>query len=196
MRSAPARAMLARSSSMNGRKASARKILGHRLEDGVPLERERLGAAERGEGDAIAAALELAKQDLEQRTLDRRDALVVDQRRGAQCREVFLEARIGDASARLGALRETIDALDVEIEQVEEQAARRRVRTEALWRLGEHRVQRVEPDRLGAQRPGAARQLGQIGEIADAPAARRAHAVELHRDAPDALLGLLAQARR
>ena len=51
-------------------------------------------------------------------------------------------------------------------------------------------MHRVDPDRGRAERAGAAAELGQIGEIAHAPVARAAQAVDLGRQPPAARAGL------
>ena len=59
-------------------------------------------------------------------------------------------------------------------------------------------MQRIEPDAVGAQSCRKLDQAFEIGEIADPPIARRADAVELHRQQPAAVEiaaeGLLAGA--
>ena len=47
------------------------------------------------------------------------------------------------------------------------------------------RVQRIDADGRGAEPGGRLDQRAQIAEVADPPVARRAHAVELHHEAPD-----------
>ena len=51
---------------------------------------------------------------------------------------------------------------------------------------GEQRMQRVDADRGGAERPGLPAQQRQIAEIADAPIARAAQTVKLGGEAPAA----------
>src|SRR5258706_9580417 len=46
-------------------------------------------------------------------------------------------------------------------------------------------VQRVDADERGAQARGSLDERAQIAEVADSPVARRAQAVELHREAPE-----------
>ena len=48
----------------------------------------------------------------------------------------------------------------------------------------EQGMQRIEPDRRGAERAGDVDQIREVGEIAVAPIAARADAVELHGDGP------------
>src|SRR5687768_14192234 len=60
-------------------------------------------------------------------------------------------------------------------------------------------VQRIHADHGGAHAGGELDQRAQVAEVAHAPVARRAHAVELHREAPHAAalreqLGLVAGA--
>ena len=80
---------------------------------------------------------------------------------------------------------EFLDRLDVDIERIEEQPAVRRVRT--AGRAGpviELRVQRIESDARAAKVGNDFQQVGEIAEIAVAPVAPRAHAIELHRQDP------------
>ena len=51
---------------------------------------------------------------------------------------------------------------------------------------GEQRVQRVDPDRARAELAGLPAERCQIAEIADAPVARAAQAIELGGEAPAA----------
>src|SRR6267142_1700413 len=81
---------------------------------------------------------------------------------------------------RRSALRVFRDRFDVEIEEVERQTARRAVRA-AL-----RRVQWIDADHRRAARGGELDQRAQVAEVADAPVALRAHAVELHHEAPHA----------
>ena len=67
--------------------------------------------------------------------------------------------------------------------------------------VGAHvgRMQRIDADHAGAQARGELDQRAQVGEIADAPVALGAHAVELNHEPPDAAeaqerLGLKARA--
>ena len=53
-----------------------------------------------------------------------------------------------------------------------------------VWLGGEQRMQRVDPDALAPSRRLLG-QIGEIGEVADAPVALRAHAVELRGQAPE-----------
>src|SRR5258706_11184251 len=46
-------------------------------------------------------------------------------------------------------------------------------------------VQRIDADERGAQARGSLDERAQIAEVADSPVARRAQAVELHREAPE-----------
>ena len=50
---------------------------------------------------------------------------------------------------------------------------------------GKQRVHRADADETRARRGGQAQQLGEIGEIADAPVVLRAQRVELHGHAPE-----------
>src|SRR5258707_3664338 len=46
-------------------------------------------------------------------------------------------------------------------------------------------VQRIDADERGAQARGSLDERAKIAEVADSPVARRAQAVELHREAPE-----------
>ncbi len=77
--------------------------------------------------------------------------------------------------------------LDVDIERVQKQPAVRRIWAAIHRPVIEQRMEGVEPHPVGAQRPCEFDQLLKVGEIADAPIARRADAVELHRQQPAAV---------
>src|SRR5207245_9353732 len=70
--------------------------------------------------------------------------------------------------------------LHVEIEEGEREAARRAAGT------GLRRMQRAHAADRGAARGRELDQRAQIAEVADAPVPLRAHAVELHHEAPHA----------
>ena len=89
---------------------------------------------------------------------------------------------------------EHVDALGVDIERVQEQAAHRRIRTRLFRAVERKCMQRIQTDHASAQHRGRIRQREQVGEVADAPVAQGPHAVELHRDAP--LPATLAQRLR
>ena len=62
--------------------------------------------------------------------------------------------------------------------------------------MGEQRVERIEADGGAAERSGELGQSREIGEIADAPVARRAQTVKLRRDAPETKLRIGAARRQ
>ena len=86
------------------------------------------------------------------------------------------------------------DRRDVEIEDIDEQPARRTVGAELPGLIGEQGVQGIDADDAGACLGGEIEQRLEVSEVADAPVALRAQAVELHRRTPDP--SALAQCRR
>lgn len=87
--------------------------------------------------------------------------------------------RVGDEVG--GKLR---DGLDVDIERVEKQPAVRRIGAAIGGVVVEQNMQRIEPDAIGAELPAEPDKIGEVGEIANAPIAVRADAVELHGEQP------------
>ncbi len=79
------------------------------------------------------------------------------------------------------------DRLDVDVERVQEHPAVRRIGAAIGRPVVEQRMERIEADTIGAQLARKLDQASQIGEVAHAPVARRAHAVELHGDQPGAV---------
>ena len=77
--------------------------------------------------------------------------------------------------------------LDVDIERVEKQPAVRRIGAAIAGPIVEQGMQRIEADAVGAEMVRELDQAGEIGEIAHAPVARRADAVELDREQPAAV---------
>ncbi len=71
--------------------------------------------------------------------------------------------------------------LHVDIERIEKEAAVRRIGRRVVI---EQRMQRIEADAGGAEFASKVDQAGEIGEIAVAPIAPRAHAIELHCQRP------------
>src|SRR5207249_11809005 len=97
-----------------------------------------------------------------------------------QLLELALERLRLHQSLRCSALGIFRDRLDVQIEDIQSQAARRAIGT-AL-----RRMQWIHADDGSAARGGELEQRAQIAEVADAPVALGAHAVELHHEAPHA----------
>ena len=111
---------------------------------------------------------------------------VPDQLALAQPAKLFLEARVRYRAARGLAVGEFGHGLDIDIDRIAEQAARRVVRARMLRRDRREGVQGVEADDIGT---GGGREFGdalEIGEIADTPVAPRADRIELHARAPHA----------
>ncbi|MGY3656972.1 hypothetical protein ACVJ19_003635 [Bradyrhizobium sp. USDA 376] len=79
------------------------------------------------------------------------------------------------------------DRLDVDIERIEKQPAVRRIGAAIGRLIVEQHMQRIEADAVGAELLGEPDETGEIGEIADAPIAVRADAVELHGEQPAAI---------
>ena len=102
-------------------------------------------------------------------------------------REPLLEIMARDQCARGFALGEVWYRFAIEIERVEEQAARRTVRAGVCGIVEEQRVQRIEPDDVRTAAAPLIDDGREIGEVADAPVAARTHAVELDHRSPYAL---------
>ena len=73
-----------------------------------------------------------------------------------------------------------------DIERIEEPAVRGREGAAVLRSGGKERVQRVEPDEVGAFGAGERGERGEIGEVADAPIAGGAELIEVDGHAPRA----------
>ena len=116
--------------------------------------------------------------------LYRRDARVVDERRGAERREARPERLAPHFGRDCRALAEIVERLDVDIQHVEEDPRRRAVGARMRRVVREERMQRVHADDAGAARAPLLDQRSQIGEIADPPVALGSHRVELHRRPP------------
>ena len=80
-----------------------------------------------------------------------------------------------------------VEAVDGDVERIEETAGRGRIGAEAAGIGHEQGMQRIDPDEGGALARRGHRQIGEIGEIAKAEIARRAQAVELAGNAPATL---------
>jgi hypothetical protein len=126
------------------------------------------------------------EQQLQHLELGRRHAGQVDQRLGAQRGQPRLEGGRAHEVARRLAVGKAVDRLHVDVEHVELLARRRAVRARVRGVGREQRMQRVEPDDVRALRGHERDQLVEVAEVADAPVARRAQAVQLHRRAPHA----------
>jgi len=154
---------------------AAAEFLAQRFEDGEGARRGHPG-------------FRLLEDQLEDIALEDRHAGVVDERRFPQLVELALE-RLGLHQAlRCAVLRQR---LDIQIQEVEREPAGRAIGAALRG------VQRIHADHGGAARRGELDQRAQVAEVADAPVALRAHAVELHHEAPDAAalreeLGLVA----
>jgi hypothetical protein len=94
----------------------------------------------------------VAEQDRQGFTLGAPHASVIDERRGAQRANASGEACAGDEVARLLALGVTVDRLDVQIQRVQREPARRAVGARLLWPVEEQLVQRVDTDEARALR--------------------------------------------
>ena len=89
--------------------------------------------------------------------------------------------------ATLATVGELGDGLDAQIHRVDEPARRRQVGRRLHRSRGRGRVQRIDQDVAGAvQRCRPHRQVGEIGEVADAPGLPGSDAVQLGGQAPGA----------
>ena len=77
--------------------------------------------------------------------------------------------------------------LHVDVERIEKETAVREVRAWLRRPIIEQSMQRIEADAGGSEISGKVDERAQIGEVAVAPIAGRAHAVELHRQDPHPL---------
>ncbi len=170
-----------------------------RIEQRLPLQRLAARGAEGGEGGAalrVGTVREVAVQQRQHLQLGRGHAGVVDEFRGAQRCQPLLEGRLGHPAPRRLAGGEFGQRLDVDVQHVQVLARGRAVGAALARVVREQRVQRVQPDGLGAELRRHRHQLGQVGEVAHAPLPFGAQGVELHRDAPAALaLGRQVAAR-
>ena len=91
-------------------------------------------------------------EQLQHFELERGDAGVVDERRSAQGGEPRLERGRRTMRARFGAFGEIGHRLDVEVQHVEEQPARRAVGARVRRVVRKERVQRIDADDAGAAR--------------------------------------------
>ncbi|MNP09799.1 hypothetical protein D3C76_1019190 [compost metagenome] len=108
----------------------------------------------------------------------------VDQRQAFQPAHLFGQAAAGDGPPhRCGA--EQVFRRRVQL--VEEQPAGRRIGAVGLPRGSEHGVQRADRQRVGAVPGGAAQQVLQRAEVAEAAVVLAAQRVDLRGEAPDAL---------
>src|SRR5262249_53372547 len=86
-----------------------------------------------------------------------------------------------DLLEELRHLAEFRDRAEVDVQKIEKQSARRRVRARLA---GRERVQRVEADPGGAEPRGKLQQMPEVGEITVPPIAARTHGVKLHGRQP------------
>ncbi len=112
---------------------------------------------------------------------------IIDQVGIAQFGEQPLERQSFDGATRGGRDGVTAHRRRVDQQNVEEFAARRRIGAEAQGLGGEQRVERADPDEIRARTGRQCDEAAQIGEIADPPIPRRANAIELDGNAPQAL---------
>ncbi|MEY9443706.1 hypothetical protein ABIE82_001154 [Bradyrhizobium diazoefficiens] len=130
--------------------------------------------------DAARAPHEAVKGSAQGEPFQRRhvgigDAIAFAQPRGGR-------GRIGDEVR--GKFR---DRLDVDVERIEKQPAVRRIGAAIGRVVVEQHVQRIEADAVGPELFCEPDEIGKVGEIADAPVALRADAVELHGEQPAAV---------
>ncbi len=153
------------------------------LEAGEPGQQRRAGGAEGVE--RLAARLARARDE----AVERRAQAEPFQRRHVGVRHAIAFAQAGSGRRRVGheVRREFGNGLDVDIERIEEEPAVRRIRTAVGRAVVEQNVQRIEPDAVGPELLGEPDQIGEIGEVADAPVAVRTDAVELHGEQPAAV---------
>ncbi len=166
------------------RPARRGEMLVQRLEGGKRRERVaalKLERTERGAERAAAIALaEAPVERLEHRAFQRGDRGVIDQTRAARRKD-----RIGRRQRpRSFILGKAGDLGHVDVKIIEPDPARWRIRAEMTRLGGEQRVQRVDPDRAGAEPACLTAERCQIAEIADPPIARAAYTVKLGGEAP------------
>ena len=153
-----------------------------RLEGGKQCKLAAALAAKRleiGPRPGIAEREEIAAGHMQRRALEPRHRQIVDELAAAQPLDLGTEAL---DLPRLEARRQG----HVDIERIDEQPAARRVRAPGRRAVVEQRVQRIEAHARAAKAGDDLKERCEVGEIAMPPVARRAHAVELHRENPDA----------
>src|SRR5258708_27448149 len=79
------------------------------------------------------------------------------------------------------------DGLDIDVERVEKKPAVRRIRAGGVSVLIKQRMQRIERNAGGTELGRKGEQARQIGEVAMAPIAPRAHAIELRGQRPQTM---------
>src|SRR6266567_1715792 len=175
----------------------ARQALGaerfrQRVEERVAAQRLATGGEERLErcvariaGAAMAIA-ERAIEKLQDFTLRRGERDEIDERGFAERAQARLETRIGNRTSRRLTARELGNRLDIEVERIAEEPARRTVGACALGLDRFQRVQRVQPDRIRTGVGGEVDQGGEIAEVAAAPVASRPQRRKLHGESPGA----------
>ena len=152
--------------------------LRQRLEQSVQVERPP------GDGDVIGEFLgisriagfaEGAEEKSQRLQLERADSGVVDEPGIAHGRrdDHFAQHLVGAGHP-----------IECDIERIEEMAARRRERAELRRVRHEQSVERIDADEIGAGRRRDLGEAGEILEIAHAPVALRAQAVDLAGNAP------------
>ncbi len=123
---------------------------------------------------------------LEDRALQGGDRDMIDELGVAHPRQDASCLGRGRETLRLLAFAEFRHGLDIDIEIVEEEPARRRVRADVPRLGGEEGVERVDTDRARMEPGGSFGEEREIAEIADPPIAPGAERVELDREPPDA----------
>ena len=125
-------------------------------------------------------------QQLEDLSLRRGNRDEIDQLALALRAQARLEGWLRDRAACRLANRELRNRLDIDVERIAEEPARRAVRARAPGLDGHERMQRVQADHIRAGAGGEVDQRGEVGEVAAAPVAARAQRGKLHGHAPNA----------
>ena len=151
------------------------------LQDVAALAPERLESAPaRGIGRTTAGIEQLFQNG----KFDRGDPGVVHKVLGTASLHVLPEGLGGDQLPRLRAVQQLGDRGHVDIEDVEQQTARRRIGTGVFGIIGKHRVQRIEANDIGPAIGGQFHQMSKVAEITDSPVATRAQQIKLRRNTP------------
>ncbi len=163
-------------------------FFGQRAPGREVVECAALPVAERRVGQFPPRRPRLVVQQLEGGPFGRPRAVAVD---GVDAAGALLDVRAQPADpAALAQVGEFGDRLDAEINRIDEAPRRRQVRRRlhpALRTRRRRRMQRIHQEVIGAvarRRPH--REVGQIGEIPDAPGLPGPHAVELNGQTPGA----------
>ncbi len=151
------------------------------LQDVATLAPECLESAPaRGIGRTTAGI----EQPFQNGEFDHGDPGVVHKVLGTASLHVLPKVLGSDQLPRLRAVQQLGDRGHVDIEDVEQQTARGRIRTGVFGIVGKHRVQRIEANDIGPAIGGQFDQMSKVTEITDAPVATRAQQIKLRRNTP------------